>query len=66
MTQEELTTIVQQVVAALLTNGKTIAQLTAVTNVGDNDCFELSGGKKVAYSTLAGLIINEVGSLVNY
>lgn len=66
MTQEELTTIVQQVVAALLTNGKTIAQLTAVTSVGDNDCFELSGGKKVAYSTLAGLIINEVGSLVNY
>lgn len=66
MTQEELTTIVQQVVAALLTNGKTIAQLTAVTNVGDSDCFELSGGKKVAFSTLAGLIINEVENLTNY
>lgn len=66
MTQEELTTIVQQVVAALLTNGKTIAQLTAVTNVGDSDCFEISGGKKVSFSTLAGLIINEVGNLTNY
>lgn len=66
MTQEEMNTIVQQVVAALLTNGKTISQLTAVTGVSDSDCFEISGGKKVSFSTLAGLIINEVGSLVNY
>lgn len=66
MTQEEITTIVEQVLQALLTNGKTISQLTAVTGVSDSDCFEISGGKKVSFSTLAGLIINEVGSLVNY
>lgn len=66
MTQEEITTIVEQVLQALLTNGKTIAQLTAVQEVGDSDCFEISGGKKVSFSTLAGLIINEVGNLTNY
>lgn len=66
MTQEEITTIVEQVLQALLTNGKTISQLTAVTGVSDSDCFEISGGKKVSFSTLAGLILNEVGSLVNY
>lgn len=66
MTQEEITTIVQLVVQALLTNSKTIAQLTAVQDVSDSDCFELSGGKKVSYGTLAGLIISEIGSIQNF
>ena len=66
MTQEELNTIVQQVVQALLTNGKTIAQLTAVQDVEDGDYLELSGGRKVSYGVLAGAIIESIGSIQNY
>lgn len=66
MTQEEITTIVQQVVQALLTNGKTIAQLTAVQNVSDSDCFEISGGRKVSFQTLTGLLINEISNIENF
>ena len=66
MTQEEITTIVEQVLQALLTNGKTIAQLTAVQNVSDSDCFEISGGKKVSFQTLAGLLINQISNIENY
>lgn len=66
MTQEEITTIVEQVLQALLTNGKTIAQLTAVQNVSDSDCFEISGGKKVSFQTLAGLLINEISNIENF
>lgn len=66
MTQEEITTIVEQVLQALLTNGKTIAQLTAVQNVSDSDCFEISGGKKVSFQTLAGLLINQISNIENF
>lgn len=66
MTQEEITTIVQQVLQALLTNGKTIAQLTAVQNVSDSDCFEISGGRKVSFQTLTGLLINEISNIENF
>lgn len=65
MTQEEITTIVEQVLQALLTSGRTIPQLTAVTDVADSDCFELSGGRKVSYGTLAGLISNRIGTIEN-
>jgi hypothetical protein len=34
--------------------------------VDDSDCFELSGGKKVSFSTLANVIIEQVGSIDNY
>lgn len=63
MTQEEINAIVQQVLNSLLTSGKTISQLTAAQTVGDSDCFELSGGRKVPFSTLAGLIIDRVGTI---
>lgn len=66
MTQEEITTIVEQVLQALLTNGKTIAQLTAVQSVSDSDCFEISGGKKVSFQTLAGLLINQISNIENF
>lgn len=66
MTQEEIDAIVQQVVQALLTNGKTIAQLTAVQEVEDGDFLELSGGRKVSYGVLAGAIIDSIGSITNY
>lgn len=52
MTENELQTIVEAVIDALKTNGKTIAQLTAVTTMGDGDYIELNGGRKVAYSVL--------------
>lgn len=65
MTQEEITTIVEQVLQSLLTSGRTIPQLTAVTDVADSDCFELSGGRKVSYGTLAGLIGNRIGTIEN-
>lgn len=65
MTQEEITTIVEQVLQSLLTSGRTIPQLTAVTDVGESDCFELSGGRKVSFGTLAGLIVNKIGTIEN-
>ena len=63
MTEQEITTIVERVLSALLTSGKTIAQLTAVQSVGDSDCFELSGGKKVSYETLLEQISEAVGDV---
>ncbi len=57
MTNEELTTIVQAVVNALLTNGKTLAQLTAVESISDDDYFEIDTGRKVSYETLRDAIV---------
>lgn len=52
MTDTELQEVVAAVIEALKTNGKTIAQLTAVTTMTDGDYIELNGGRKVAYSVL--------------
>lgn len=56
MTEQELQTCVNSVLSALRSNSRTIDQLTAVETLGDADYFEISGGKKVAFSVLSALI----------
>jgi hypothetical protein len=56
MTTDELNSIVAQVISAIRTNSKTIDQLSAVTSLGDDDYFEVNGGRKVSYSVLMNLI----------
>lgn len=56
MTNEELQQVVAAVIQSLKTNGKTIAQLTAVSTLTDSDYFEISGGRKVSYAVLYGLV----------
>lgn len=56
LTSDELQSIVSSVLAAIQTNSRTIEQLTAVSTLGDTDFFEVSGGKKVSYSVLRGLV----------
>lgn len=56
LTSDELQSIVSSVLAAIQTNSRTIEQLTAVSTLGDTDFFEISGGKKVSYSVLSGLV----------
>jgi len=56
MTDEELQSVIEAVLASLKTNGKTIAQLTEVTSLSESDYFEISDGRKVSYSVLAGLL----------
>ena len=56
MTEQELQTIVNEVLSAIRTNSRTIGQLTSVTSLADGDYFEVAGGKKVAYSVLRDLI----------
>lgn len=56
LTQSELTSIVNQVLSAIRTNSKTIDQLTPVQTLGASDYFEVSDGKRVAYTVLRDLI----------
>ena len=56
MTNEEKQEIVNAVLAALHTHGKTIGQLTPVTSPSDSDTFELSGGRNLSYGKLKDLI----------
>lgn len=56
MTNEEKQAIVNEVLAALHTHGKTIGQLTPVTSPSDSDTFELSGGRNLSYGKLKELI----------
>lgn len=56
MTNEEKQEIVNEVLAALHTHGKTIDQLTPVTSPSDSDTFELSGGRNLSYGKLKELI----------
>jgi hypothetical protein len=56
MTTDELNSIVAQVISAIRTNSKTIDQLSAVDSLGDEDYFEVNGGRKVSYSVLMTLI----------
>lgn len=55
-TQDEIQSIVSAVLSSLQTNARTIDQLTPVTSLSDNDCFEINGGKKVTYAVLNSLI----------
>ena len=56
MTSEEKQEIINAVLSALATNSKTIAQLTPVTALNDNDSFEVSGGKRITFYVLRQLI----------
>lgn len=56
MTESELNSIVTDIIYALQTNSKTIDQLTAVETLGENDFFEVNGGRKISYTVLASLI----------
>lgn len=64
MTPEEKQEIVQAVIAALKTNGKTIMQLTEVTQLTDNDYFEINSGRRIAYSYLYNNVISETESII--
>ena len=56
MTNEEKQEIIAAVLSAISTNSKTISQLTAVSQMQNDDYLELSGGRKVSYSVfIAGL-----------
>ena len=50
MTEQEKQEIINAVLAALRTNSKTIAQLTPVTELSDDDSFEVSGGRRISYA----------------
>ena len=55
LTQEQQV-IFDAILSSLQTNSKTISQLTPQSSLGDNDWFELNGGRKVSYSVLRDLI----------
>lgn len=56
ITQDERNDIINAVLQAIKTNSRTIEQLSAVTSIADTDCIEISGGKRVTYAVLKGLI----------
>lgn len=53
MTDEELQQVVDAVLQALKTNGKTINQMTPVTELADGDNFEVSEGRRINFANLA-------------
>lgn len=60
MTEQELQTVVAAVIQSLKTNGKTVAQLTEVQSIASSDYFEISGGRKVSYGVLLGLLSDAI------
>lgn len=64
MTPEEKQEIVQAVIAALKTNGRTIMQLTEATQLTDNDYFEIHGGRRIAYSYLYSNVMSETEDII--
>ena len=65
ITQDELISIVSSVLSSIRTNSKTIEQMTPATSLGENDYFEVSGGKKVSYSVLKELICSMTNDELN-
>ena len=60
MTDTELQEVVAAVIEALKTNGKTIDQLTAVTDLANSDNLEVSGGKKISFGKLKEIVATDV------
>lgn len=60
MTEQELQSVINAVLLSIKTNSRSIGQLTGVQTLSDNDCFEVAGGRKVAYSVLRDLIYTAV------
>ena len=50
MTQEEKQEIINAVLSAILTNSKTIEQLTPTESLSDDDAIEVSGGRRISYA----------------
>ncbi len=53
MTETEKQEIIDEVLAAIRVNAKTIAGLTEATEIADNDYLELDSGRKVAFSVIS-------------
>lgn len=53
MTETEKQEIIDEVLAAIRANAKTIAGLTEATEIADNDYLELDSGRKVAFSVIS-------------
>ena len=64
MTPEEKQEIVQAVIAALKTNGRTIMQLTEATSISNSDFFEIHGGRRIAYSKLYNNIMDDLSDTI--
>lgn len=64
MTPEEKQEIVQAVIAALKTNGRTIMQLTEATSISNSDFFEINGGRRIAYSKLYDNIMDDISDTI--
>lgn len=60
MTEQELQSVINAVLSSIKTNSRSIGQLTGVQTLSDSDCFEVSGGRKIAYSVLRDLIYTAV------
>lgn len=60
MTEQELQSVINAVLSSIKTNSRSIGQLTGVQTLSDSDCFEIAGGRKVAYSVLRDLIYTAV------
>lgn len=56
MTTEEKNAIVNDILASLATNSKTIEQLTPVTTLADDDVIEVGGGRYVTFAILKSLV----------
>lgn len=52
LTPDEIQVIVNQVISAIRTNSRTIESLSLITSLGDDDCLEISGGKRISYGVL--------------
>lgn len=60
MTEQELQSVINAVLSSIKTNSRSIGQLTGVQTLSESDCFEVAGGRKVAYSVLRDLIFAAV------
>ena len=62
MTEQELQSVINAVLSSIKTNSRSIGQLTGVQTLSDSDCFEVAGGRKIAYSVLRDLIFAAVNT----
>ena len=60
MIDEQTQEIVAEVLQAIKTNSKTIAQLTSASSISDNDLVEIGGGKKITFGMLKETVLNAI------
>lgn len=61
LNENQMTEIVSRVIAALQTNSVAISDLTQVSRVSSSDYIEVSGGKRIAVSTIINAVIAAIG-----